>query len=230
MKTINDISLRDTIPDSIAKDDKISSAIAAIDPQLHAIAKRTETPSIYYNIDNLTSDQLDNLAWQFDLSTWREKWDVAIKRNVLKTAIKIKSKNGTLSAVKEAIASLGSAAIIKEWWQEQETDGKGNIVKGTPHTFKVLVSLGEVKGQLQTEVQEDVMSLIDYAKPLRSHYTFSLVSSFKGGVSASGCIRALAFSQIRSRTDVSADKISAYIGTLATARPMVSRHLIAKGE
>lgn len=222
MKTINDISLRDTIPDSIAKDKKVSSAIAAIDPQLHAIAKRTETPSIYYNIDNLTSEQLDILAWQFDLSTWREKWNIAIKRSVLKTAIRDKSKNGTLSAVRQAVASIGSAASITEWWQENP--------KGEPHTFKVQVAMAKIEGQLQDDTIEDIMSLIDYAKPLRSHYNFILGVSVEGGISAAGCIRALTLTQIRSRTEITADKISVYLGTLATARPMVSRHLIIKGE
>ena len=81
-------------------------------PQLKAVADVVDVVAIYAHIDELTSEQLDHFAVGRNLTTWRESWPLDLKRSVAKSIIAQKGKNGPLSAVKNVLASLGSAVSI----------------------------------------------------------------------------------------------------------------------
>lgn len=188
MKTVNDIKLKDILPDSISSDKNVSAAAEALDPQFKLIADNVEIPALWTSIDKLPSLALDHLAIQYDVSVWRDSWPINLKRSVLKTAISDKRKKGTRAAVLQAIESIGSAGSIVEWWEQTP--------KGTPGTFKVYATLGKMEGVLDAEMQEDLFALIDDAKPLSAHYDFILQETLKGGVGVYGCMRALTYAKI----------------------------------
>jgi len=185
MKTLDDISLSDVLPDSIAHDAKVSAAASAIDPYLAAVASGRELPAIYASLSRLVGVQLDHIAKQWDVSVWRESWPDDVKRSVLSTAIIDKRKKGTVSAVKGALASISSIATIEDWWQKSP--------KGTPHTFTVYATISDMEGTLDSETQEDLLALIDDNKPLRSHYDFVLQTTGRGEVGFIGVIHPLVF-------------------------------------
>lgn len=218
MKTLDDAKLKDTMPDSISGDKNVAAAAEALDPQLQRAASKVDIPSLYVNIDKLSSLALDHLATQYDISVWRDSWPVTLKRSVLKTAISDKRLKGTVAAVKQALESLGSAASLVEWWQ--------TTPKGTPHTFTVYATQLDFDGVIDTEMQEDVIAMIDDAKPERSHYSFVVQTQANGGINAYGCLRVLTYSSIRSIEAVTVDAGGA-VGIVAAARPINKRHLIA---
>lgn len=188
MKTLDDAKLKDLLPDSIAKDGNVEASAEAIDPQLKLISENADIPSIYVYIDKLGSIALDHLAKQYDVEPWRDSWNVTLKRNVLKTAIADKRKKGTRFAVKQALESLGSAASIVEWFEKEP--------KGEPHTFTVYATQPEYGDVIPAEMQEDLLIMVDDAKPLRSHYNFVLQESFKGNLGLHGFSRQLAYSRV----------------------------------
>lgn len=190
MKTTEDIKLKDTLPDSLTKDENISACAEALDPQLKKIAQNSDIPALYVNIDKLPSRALDHLAMQYDISVWRDNWPLNLKRSVLKNALSDKRKKGTKAAVIQALESIGSSASIVEWYQKTP--------KGEPHTFTVYATLSEMEGVFTDDQQEDLLGLIDDAKPLRSHYEFVLQTVLKGGIGTYGCLRVLTKSSVRS--------------------------------
>ena len=216
-KKLADVRLSDLLPDSIAQDDNVRHSAEALDKQLLDMTSAVDLPSIYVSIDKLTSTQLDHVAYGWDASVWRDSWPVALKRSVLKNVVREKRKKGTLRAVKDAVSSIGSAATIKEWWQQEP--------KGTPHTFEIQATLGNIEGTLDTEMQEDLFALIDDAKPVRSHYTFVLVRQLQGGMGVDGYLRPVAYSRIRSEAVESAD-VDASVGVFVAARPIAMRSLV----
>lgn len=216
-KELAEVRLSDLLPDSIAQDDNVRHSATALDKQLLDMTAAVDLPSIYVSIDKLTSTQLDHVAYGWDASVWRDSWPVSMKRSVLKNVVREKRKKGTLRAVKDAVASIGSAATIKEWWQQEP--------KGTPHTFEIQATLGNIEGTLDSEMQEDLFALIDDAKPVRSHYTFVLVRQLQGGMGVDGYLRPVAYSRIRSEAVESAD-VDAVAGVFVAARPIAMRSLV----
>lgn len=216
-KGLADVRLSDLLPDSIAQDDNVKHSATALDKQLLDMTAAVDLPSIYVSIDKLTSTQLDHVAYGWDASVWRDSWPVALKRGVLKNVVREKRKKGTLRAVKDAVSSIGSAATIKEWWQQEP--------KGTPHTFEIRATLGNIDGTLDAEMQEDLFALIDDAKPVRSHYTFVLVRQLQGGMGVDGYLRPVAYSRIRSEEVVNKD-IEVSAGFIVGARPIAMRSLV----
>lgn len=178
MKSLSDTKLSDILPPNLAADENIRAMAEAFDVQFSQLAEAIEQPAIYARIDLLTSVQLDHLAVQYDVTPWRESWPVTMKRNVIRATYMSLCKRGTVEAVKTAVSALGSAVHIVEWWQMEP--------KGRPHTFTVVANLGSYDGVLSSDLQNDVMALIDNAKPVRSHYTLELRESLDGGVGTVG--------------------------------------------
>jgi phage tail P2-like protein len=184
-KTLQDISLADLAPDSITRDKAVSDCITAIDPYLK-LSNEMDYPAIYVRLGQMTGRQLDHLAVQYD-ATWRDSWPLSRKRRVIAMVIAQKRKVGTLHAVREALAAISSIATVTEWWQQEP--------KGTPHTFLITATLG-VGIEVDEELQEDLMALIDNAKPLRSWYTLTIQRSLEGGLNIYGAARPVVLSRI----------------------------------
>lgn len=190
MKTLQDITLGDLLPDSISSDQQVKQSAEAIDPELKTVSGFLLLGAVLANVDKLTSTQLGHIAYSFDLTTWRDYWPLSQKRQVAKTVVAQKCRMGTLSAVKKVLESLGSAVSITEWWQKTP--------KGAPHTFEVVASIGAISGGLSANAQEDFFRLLDEAKPVRSHYTFTAVQSLLGNLQVSGSIRSASFARCSS--------------------------------
>lgn len=188
MKDLETLNLLETLPDAIAKDVSMQGLAYAFQRQYRKLAKHIDSGALFTSIDKLSSTQLDHLAQQFDLSTWRDQWPVSLKRSVLKAVFATKRRIGTVSAVREVLASIGSAAEIVEWWQ---TEPKGN-----PHTFNIVTTLSNINGTLSAEMQEDLQNMIKDTKPARSHFTFTLNIAHEGGIGFCGYVRPMVVSRI----------------------------------
>lgn len=186
---IKDVKLSQLIPENLVEDSNFKASADALDPSLQEVSKKVDIPSIYLRLGELTSEQLDHMAAAWDASVWRQSWPLQIKRSVLNNVIREKRKRGTLGAVKKAIETIASFTSLTEWWQETP--------KGTPHTFKVVASLNNYEGVLESDLQEDLIGLIDDAKPVRSHYDFILQKKYTGEIGAIGLYRKLAYVRVK---------------------------------
>lgn len=104
MKTLQDITLGDLLPDSISSDQQVKQSAEAIDPELKTVSGFLLLGAVLANVDKLTSTQLDHIAYSFDLTTWRDYWPLSQKRQVAKTVVAQKCRMGTLSAVKKSLS------------------------------------------------------------------------------------------------------------------------------
>lgn len=191
-KGLADIRLSDLLPDSIAQDGDVKAGAEALDRQLIEMTGAVDLPSIYVSIDSLTSAQLDHVAYGWDASVWRDSWPIALKRSILKNVVREKRKKGTRRAVEEAVESIQGAATIQEWWEMEP--------KGEPHTFTVFATLGKIDGTIDSELQDDLIALINDAKPVRSHFDFMVVKNLLGRFGLHGSLRPVTYGRIRSET------------------------------
>lgn len=219
MKTLDDISLSDILPDSISGDETVKAAAGAIDPQLLAVSAALDLPLIYFRIDELTADQLEHLAVQYDVNAWRGNWPIETKRAVLKTAIQDKRRRGTRGAVQRAIETIAPIASIVEWWQLNP--------QGTPHTFSIQVT--QDGGAVDPQTMADVYSQVNSAKPIRSHFDFTVVQLAGAEMYFSGFARGLAYARVRS-AGTTFEQTEANAGIAGTARGVSSRWIIGDGH
>lgn len=188
MRKLKHITLKDIAPDSLSGEKQMQAACAAVSDQLHQVSELSDTPSIYARINQLTSQQLDHLAWQFNASVWRDSWPAMLKRSVIRGVIIEKRKMGTRFALQNAVSSFGGAAIIKEWWEYAPPK--------EPHTFDIVISLGELEGILPQDLQQDLILAIDEIKPVRSHYDLQLATQARGGIGFQGALRTAVYKRI----------------------------------
>lgn len=221
MTEIKDVKLSQLIPENLVKDSNVKASADALDIPLQDVSKKVDIPSIYLRLGELTSEQLDHMAAAWDASVWRQSWPINIKHSVLNNVILEKKKRGTLGAVKKAIETIGSYTSITEWWQETP--------KGTPHTFKVIASLNNYEGVLESDLQEDLFGLIDDAKPVRSHYEFILQKRFSGQIGAIGLYRKLAYARVKGAA-ISTEETGVTLGFVPGARPVIIRNILGTAE
>lgn len=221
MTEIKDVKLSQLIPENLVEDSNVKACADALDLPLQDVSNKVDIPSIYLRLDSLTSEQLDHMAAAWDASVWRQSWPIQIKRSVLNNVILEKRKRGTLGAVKKAIETIGSYTNITEWWQETP--------KGTPHTFKVIASLNNYEGVLESDLQEDLFGLIDDAKPVRSHYDFILQKRYSGEIGVIGLYRDLAYARVKGGV-VTSEETSTTLDFAPGARPVVIRNILGTAE
>ena len=111
--TLQNISIIELLPDSIKTDASVVASAKAIQDELAEVSVLSCFPAIYSRIDELTSDQLDHMAWQFNSKVWRDSWPVNVKRSAIKTAILEKSIKGTRKAIEMALIGIGGNSTIK---------------------------------------------------------------------------------------------------------------------
>lgn len=92
-----------------------------------------------------------------------------------------------------------------------------------------MATQADVEGTIDVEMQEDIVSLVDDAKPLRSHYTLTIQQNAKGGINAAAYLRPLVLAQIYP-TDASEVRTSGTVGILAAVRPLIKRRLVLTAE
>lgn len=220
MKRLDEITIADLMPDSISKDAEVSATSRAIDPQLKAISEAVDKPLILAAIDDLSEGVLEHLAVQYDVTAWNSAWPIETKQAVLKTAIADKRKMGTRGAVQRAIEAVAPIATITEWWQDTGGDMP-------PHTFEI--DLLQEGSAVDAETQASVIAQVNEAKPVRSHFTFSVGQMLDGNVYFAGVLRSIAYARVRS-AGISIEQMGIEAGILAAMRGMNIRRLLTSSH
>ena len=183
-------TLADFVPEHIARDANGAACIAGIDPYLRAIADARELPALYKRLGELTSGQLDHMAVQMDVDVWRTNWPIEKKRSMILASYDVKRRAGTVGAVKAVLRALGATVQLVEWWETSP--------KGIPHTFQLTAIASPASGNstLTEEEQLDLVRAIDNAKPVRSHYLFTMATAHQSGFFLSANARHTVFTRV----------------------------------
>lgn len=184
-KKIEDAKLGDLLPSSIRRDERMRAAAESIQPWLTTIAEAGPDGQLYVDLNDLTSEQLDHLAWQFNADVWRDTWPNNIKRSTLRNIIEDKRLKGTRWAVESAVQRLGSTITLEEWWEVEP--------KGPPHTFTIRINVHEIPDVDQQELTRDLYRSIDLAKPVRSHYVIVIEAEAEAKIGVLSVARPLVY-------------------------------------
>jgi len=100
---------------------------------------------------------LPYLAWAFSVDFWDPAWPLETKRRVVANAWEAHAYKGTVHGLETALANLGHATMVAEWFS----------YGGDPAKFKIDIELKD-RGLSEAE-QNNILSVINYAKNVRSH-------------------------------------------------------------
>ena len=142
------------LPDILKKDERLK-AFAELEVKNFKEVSAKLPYLFVYKLENLSDSELEELAWQFDIS--KVEWELATdrkqKEELIKNNILLKAKRGTPWAVKKALSMINIKAKLTEWF---ETNGEL-----PPYTFIVQTD------KPPSDV-EKLIALINEYKNLRS--------------------------------------------------------------
>lgn len=114
---------------------------AALTPELNIVSNQVDSILIYSNIDQLSHEVLDILAWQFKVDWYDSTLDINIKRKLIKNSMKVHKSKGTVYAVEQVIQDMFGDGEVQEWFQ----------YGGDPYNFKVITTNPSVTAELANQ-------------------------------------------------------------------------------
>jgi phage tail P2-like protein len=146
---------------SMKQDKTIQALCAALNLQFQQLSDEVKACLIYSRVDDLDGTALDELAWQMHIDWYDSKADVIVKRQLIKSALKVHRYRGTKYAVEEVLKTYFTEAEIKEWFE----------YGGDPYTFRVSVR----SGVIDTELAAQFTMAVNVVKNVRSHMDLVIV-------------------------------------------------------
>jgi phage tail P2-like protein len=150
------------LPD-VLKGDKRATALAELIEKDRQEIQELLPFLFVYNLSTLSDSELEDLAWQFDVSktAWKLTQDRSQKEELVKNAIILKMKLGTPWAIKKVLEILKLGGEIHEWF----------TYNGKPYHFKIDLFFEELIKNgitLTPEIEEKLLRLINAYKNERS--------------------------------------------------------------
>lgn len=106
------------LPVFMRDDEAVKAFAKAVNALIRAPGGEIQRLREWDQIDNMTSAELDEMAWEMSLEWYDASVDIENKRATIKAATLLKEKAGTKWAVTEAIkAAYGVEPVISEWFE-----------------------------------------------------------------------------------------------------------------
>jgi phage tail P2-like protein len=122
-------------------------------------ASDLEALNRYITNPNLAPENiLPWLAWAVSVDDWDDNWTLEVRRNVIRSSIKIHKKKGTIGALRSALEAFNYENItVEEWFN----------YGGAPHFFRVFFDV--VEPGFDVGILPEVQKVINSTKNARSH-------------------------------------------------------------
>lgn len=114
---INGVELENFVPAFLREDRNFQGLMYALQEELKAVHEQNDLIKLYVNLENLTDEILDELAWQFNIPEYDKQYSLDIKRSIIKDCLSIHHRRGTVSAVQEVAEKIFGNAEVTEWFE-----------------------------------------------------------------------------------------------------------------
>ena len=132
--------LSEILPQSLKSDEKIFAAAEYLDDELRKLSGAIKQVLHLPRLDELPSDVLDHLAWQYHVDNYSADFSEEIKRKMIRESIYLHRIKGTPEAVRLALKAFSDNPEISEWF---EYEGKEYFFKVILHDLKDVGDDGE---------------------------------------------------------------------------------------
>ncbi len=117
MLELQNESLQQILPGSIAYDKTVQDIARAINEKLQLINRQTELILLLPRLNELPEILVDELAWQYHVDFYDYTADIDKKRALVRKAIAWHRYKGTPAAVEEVCTAVFRSAKVFEWFQ-----------------------------------------------------------------------------------------------------------------
>lgn len=105
------------LPDFMKDDGCVKALSESINTIFRPAAQNMKKLSDWNRIDSMTETELDELAWECDISWYDKTADIETKRSICKNSDKIFMTRATSAAVEEVISTYFKNASLQEFWE-----------------------------------------------------------------------------------------------------------------
>lgn len=134
-KKLPSISMLDILPPNLCDDKNIAAAAKSIDAINQYSTSKLPNGVLISNIDQLTDNILNVMAWQWHLENFDVNWPEKTKRGAIKQSLTWHRKKGTKAVVQNVVDTLIVKCMVEEWYE----------YNGKPYMFRLKGSLDDIK-------------------------------------------------------------------------------------
>ena len=150
------VNFADYLPGALKQDPKIKAIAEAVTKEALTVSGEIENVLIYSRIDELPEALIDILAYDMHVDWYDYSFPLKVKRDILKSSVKVHKKMGTKYAVEKALGALYPQSEVEEWYQYE----------GQPHHFHIVCDVTENR---VTASFQDIIKAVMMYKRLSSH-------------------------------------------------------------
>lgn len=147
---LEQIDLVKLLPEFMRGDRANKGLAAGTNIVLRDVATKAKLLTVWNRIDNMTDEQLDELAWELNVEWYKSTADIQTKRTIIKSSDKVHAKLGTKWAVEQIITDYFGSGAVREWWE----------YGGEPYHFKVF----STNPGLVNEHHEEFLAMLEVVK------------------------------------------------------------------
>lgn len=147
----------ESLPRSLKHDLKMQALATVIAQEMLETNRNIKNVLIYSRIDELPESIIDILAFDMHIDWYDYSYPLEIKRELLKSSVKIHRKLGTKYAMETALNAVYPGSRIKEWFE----------YKGKANTFRVYINVADEYKPLEDKGR--LLRVINTYKRLSAH-------------------------------------------------------------
>jgi P2-related tail formation protein len=150
MMTLSNVDLLRLLPIFMRRDAAIRGLADGLDEAIQDLTNKAAQLTKWNQIDSMTDEQLDEMAWELDIPWYSYTADIDAKRRVIQESDLVYARLGTKWAVEEVISAYFGSGYVQEWFDYD----------GDPYHFRVVSD----NVHITTDLVSQFMHLLDIVK------------------------------------------------------------------
>lgn len=129
---LSDMEFIRLLPQFMRNDEAVRGLSAGLDIVIPQITESLKTLSTWDQIDKLSADELDSLAWELNILWYDKTADISVKRELVKSSDRVYQHLGTKWAVENVIKAYFGNGYIEEWFEYGGEPGRFRVNSPNP--------------------------------------------------------------------------------------------------
>ena len=130
--TLSELEFLRLLPEFMRSDKAVQGLSVGLDIIIPQAAESVKKLSTWDQIDKLSEQELDDLAWELNILWYDANASVAVKREIVKNSDKVFRHLGTKWAVENVINTYFGEGYISEWWEYGGEPGRFRVYSTNP--------------------------------------------------------------------------------------------------